>query len=345
MSETSSKPTGEAALTRPAADAVFATASIEASVADQCLAILAESGRIVYAAPAALSLFHVANSAELSGKLAGRETPTARRLRHLARTLPIGPPGRLERMRFANGRRPLVVNLRCARVLGANGDSLLVLFASAPASAELGGIVEEPLDAQTSSRTQRKARFLWAVDELGRFGAEDFTLGEALGPNAPRQGESLEDLSDRAAIEGVGVWTSAVGRRETFSDLLLTWPAARAGFRVQIRLSGAPIFGRAREFQGFRGFGVIEGDPYAAAEVEWKDTAPVEPPVPETFVDAGEPETSNAGAQAIAPPEFLDARAGGGESSTDLPEEVAIRPVDLAPDIVGDEFEHGRVNS
>ena len=54
--------------------------------------------------------------AELQRALGAGDSPNARRLRHLAATLPIGGPPRLERMRFSHRRRSTSVNLLCARV-------------------------------------------------------------------------------------------------------------------------------------------------------------------------------------------------------------------------------------
>ena len=48
--------------------------------------------------------------------------PTARRLRCLAATLPLGEP-RLEPIRLAVDRRPASVNLRCLRVRASGGES------------------------------------------------------------------------------------------------------------------------------------------------------------------------------------------------------------------------------
>ena len=48
-----------------------------------------------------------------------------------------------------------------------------------------------------------------------------------------------------------------LGERETFSRVSVEWPLAGAARRRLIALSAAPMFGRHREFLGYRGFGVL----------------------------------------------------------------------------------------
>ena len=69
------------------------------------LAIVCPPARIVDASPAMLALFGVNDTEALEARLSRGEGPSARRLRHLAATLPIGEPPRLEGMRFVVERR------------------------------------------------------------------------------------------------------------------------------------------------------------------------------------------------------------------------------------------------
>ena len=87
------------------------------------LAILSPPGLIVSASPAMLALFGAKDCEALEARLVRGEGPSARRLRHLAATLPIGEP-RLEQMRLVVDRRLAGVNLRCVRIAGAGRREL-----------------------------------------------------------------------------------------------------------------------------------------------------------------------------------------------------------------------------
>ena len=104
------------------------------------LAILSPPGFLVSASPAMLALFGAKDCEALEARLVQGDGPSARRLRHLAATLPIGEAPRLEQMRLVVDRRPASVNLHCVRIAGPGGASWLLV--SVPA---LGAASDEPL--------------------------------------------------------------------------------------------------------------------------------------------------------------------------------------------------------
>ena len=186
------------------------------------LAILSPPGFVVSASPAMLALFGAKDCEALEARLMRGEGPSARRLRHLAATLPIGEPPRLEQMRLVVDRRPVGVNLRCVRI-GAPGGATLALgvgsgsgrrkrraararpdreaaAAGRPSirAAGLGGNAGASLDRTPTPNS----RFLWTLDEEGRFGAPHPVLVAAVGANAPHRGESVEALVHRAELDG-----------------------------------------------------------------------------------------------------------------------------------------------
>ena len=101
------------------------------------------------------------------------------------------------------------------------------------------------------------SRFLWTLDEEGRFGAAHPSLAAAIGANAPRRGESVEALLGRADLDGGGELVRVLAGRKTFSGIAIGWPLPDSNRRRLVTLSAAPLFGRHREFLGYRGFGVL----------------------------------------------------------------------------------------
>ena len=215
-----------------------------------------------------LALFGAKDSEALEARLVQGDGPSARRLRHLAATLPIGEPSRLEQIRLVVNRRPIGVNLRCVRTAGPGGATWLL--ASAPA---LGAASDEPPAAAKDreipppedmsapdlrekpapyglSMPSPNTRFLWTLDEEGRFGAPHPVLVAAVGANAPEHGESIETLFRRVGLDRGDELTRVLGERETFSRVAVEWPVAGSDRHRLIALSAAPMFGRQREFLG-----------------------------------------------------------------------------------------------
>jgi PAS domain S-box-containing protein len=218
------------------------------------LAIAGPPARIVAASPAALAFFAAKDLNALEARLIVGEGPSARRLRHLAAALPVGEPPRLERMIFVVDRRPASVTFRCARVALARGATLL--FASIPALGAASVELDEAPRPDFGESPAPRSRFLWTLDEEGRFGAVHPALAAALGANAPQNGETLEALLGRADLEGGNELLAAISRRQTFSDVSVGWPLM-GGARRLVALSAAPLFGRHREYLGYRGFGAL----------------------------------------------------------------------------------------
>jgi PAS domain S-box-containing protein len=277
------------------------------------LAILSPQGLVVSASSAMLALFGVKDCEALEAWLARSEGPSARRLRRLAATLPIGEPPRLEQIRVIVERRPAGVNLCCVRIGGPAGASWFL--ASAPALGAASG--KEPASephnpAATASagwpRTDLasaplNSRFLWTLDEEGRFGVVHPALVAAVGFNAPQRGESIEALLRRARLAGADELIRALSERQTFADVTVGWPLPGLGLRRLIALSAAPLFGRHREFLGYRGFGVLGEEIEGTAAPEGDSSAEQgqdDRPAPtETFEP--EAEVSASGAAPVEP--------------------------------------------
>ena len=250
------------------------------------LAILCPPGLLVSASPAILTLFGAKDCQALEARLIRGEGPSARRLRHLAATLPIGEPSRLEPVRLVVNRRPIGVNLRCVRIAGPGGATWLLLSVPAlgvasdeppaPAKEREAPLSERAATAHLASTPSPNSRFLWTLDEEGRFGALDPGLVAAVGANAPHLGESLEALLHRVGLNRGDELIRVLGERQTFARVTLEWPLPGLDRRRLIALSAAPVFGRQREFLGYRGFGVL-GEEIEVAMPEASELAPLWP--------------------------------------------------------------------
>ncbi len=98
-------------------------------------------------------------------------------------------------------------------------------------------------------------RFTWRMDRDGRFTphAGDFT--RLVGPRLSAFGRPWSEIAATLELDPDGLVTEAVATRETWTGITLSWPA-HGGDRLRVELSGVPFFDAARNFIGYRGFGV-----------------------------------------------------------------------------------------
>jgi PAS domain S-box-containing protein len=99
-------------------------------------------------------------------------------------------------------------------------------------------------------------RFMWQMDAEGRFllGSDEFT--RLIGARtASGFGRLWSEIADLFGLDPEGRVAKAVATRDTWSGIALDWPVD-GGARLRVELSGLPMFDRARNFVGYRGFGV-----------------------------------------------------------------------------------------
>jgi len=99
-------------------------------------------------------------------------------------------------------------------------------------------------------------RFTWHMDRDGRFalGADQFT--RLVGPRtAAGFGRPWSEIAETFEVDPDGRVMQAFATRTTWSGITLNWPVDGGG-RLPVELSGLPIFDGARNFAGYRGFGV-----------------------------------------------------------------------------------------
>ena len=142
-------------------------------------------------------------------------------------------------------------------------------------------------DAPERKPAARTARFVWKIDAEGRFTDVSGEFAEAVGPAAAAiAGELFTTVAARFGLDPEGKIAELLTRRDTWSGKTVLWPVENTATRVPVDLAALPTYTRSRDFDGFRGFGIVRlgdivEDPAAAAF--W---APAEKPAPSPAEDA-----------------------------------------------------------
>jgi PAS domain S-box-containing protein len=171
-------------------------------------------------------------------------------------------------------------------------------------------------------------RFMWQMDAEGRFllGSDEFT--RLIGARtAASFGRLWSEIADAFGLDPEGRVARAVATRDTWSGIALDWPVD-GGARLRVELSGLPMFDRARNFAGYRGFGVcrdLEGlarlDALRRTEF-FSDPAPL--PLSADVAEAGAAEDTTAAKVAAEP----DVPSSVSELSASIASETS-HPTDL----------------
>ena len=108
---------------------------------------------------------------------------------------------------------------------------------------------------------QRRMRFLWQTDAQDRFDKFGETLAHVIGKSVESLiGAPTQALIDRLGLSNEGELAKALATRHTFSGLEVLWPIDTTESAAPVTLGGSPAFDRARQYEGFRGFGFIHLD-------------------------------------------------------------------------------------
>jgi PAS domain S-box-containing protein len=156
---------------------------------------------------------------------------------------------------------------------------------------------EEPRQAPAKAeRTMTPVRFVWRTDAEGRFSAISPEFANAVGTLAADVvGRRFADVAATFALDPSGEIAGLLDRRDTWSGRSVLWPVAGTALKIPIDLAALPVYGRDRDFQGFRGFGVARGAE-AVADPEGIGLVLVERPE-----KAEEPGPAEASAEDIQP--------------------------------------------
>ena len=131
--------------------------------------------------------------------------------------------------------------------------------------------------AAHSPAPERPLRFVWTMDAQEHFHLAAQAFADAMGPRTAEViGKPWREIAATLGLDTEARIANAVAARDTFSGIVVAWPAASGG-TVSVELSGLPIFDRERSFRGYRGFGVCRTTPSAPVQTEAPPPAPAEP--------------------------------------------------------------------
>ncbi|WP_105418449.1 ATP-binding protein [Neorhizobium sp. T25_27] len=187
----------------------------------------------------------------------------------------------------------------------------------------------------------RATRFVWKIDAEGRFREVSSEFADAVGPHAADiNGMAFTDLAALFHLDPEGKITELLQKRDTWSGKTIWWPIEGTSLMVPVDLAALPTYTRTREFDGFRGFGIVRiGD---AAEDPNAVGLTLTRAVPE---DVAEPEAETVFESYAVPadaPEMVaddglqgeaeDAIAGSSEYDEPAAEASVIEELEVAED-------------
>jgi signal transduction histidine kinase len=100
-------------------------------------------------------------------------------------------------------------------------------------------------------------RFVWQMDAEGHFviGSDEFT--ELVGPRTTAAfGRLWSEIAAELKVDPEDRIAHAVATHETWSGIVLSWPVEEGDEWLPVEFAGLPVFDSARQFCGYRGFGI-----------------------------------------------------------------------------------------
>ncbi len=154
-------------------------------------------------------------------------------------------------------------------------------------------------------------RFMWQMDADGRFSISRDEFTHLVGVRtAAGFGRLWSEIAETFGLDPDGRVVKAIATRHTWSGIVLNWPVD-GGSHLQVELSGLPIYDRARNFTGYRGFGVCRDvDSLARLDALRRH---------ESSDDATTPDAIAPGTLAAEPPAVPDAVASAAAPEPSAP--------------------------
>jgi len=152
-------------------------------------------------------------------------------------------------------------------------------------------VTEDAVQGFVFNPNSRAVRFVWKIDADGRFSEISEEFATAVGPHsADIAGRSFTELADRYHLDPGNTIGELLKRRDTWSGKTIYWPVEGTGLQVPVDLAALPTYSRNREFDGFRGFGIVRvadtvDDDQAMGLTFGEQPAPAEENAPEEADD------------------------------------------------------------
>jgi PAS domain S-box-containing protein len=119
----------------------------------------------------------------------------------------------------------------------------------------------EPAAPSAATPNPATLRFAWKADADGRITEISSAFTEMLGFDAQTLlGRTFGDVAPASAAEEVRALAELMARAATWSGRDLPWASSDGETAIPASLSGLPLFGRDRLFEGYRGFGIARPD-------------------------------------------------------------------------------------
>jgi PAS domain S-box-containing protein len=185
---------------------------------------------------------------------------------------------------------------------GQNGQGPDAVVAPEPAASPTARTTSPSAEPRKRELGTTPVKFVWRTGADGRFTSISDEFATALGDaSADIVGRSFEEVAQAFGFDTDGEIAGLLERRDTWSGRSVLWPVAGMEMHVPVDLAALPVYGRDRNLEGFRGFGVARmADAVAAPEPEpvtlqAEEAAANVAPASETADgDAGAPVTEEA---------------------------------------------------
>ena len=177
------------------------------------------------------------------------------------------------------------------------------------------------LDEPSPDPRQQPLRFTWRMDAEGRFSLDPGEFTRLIGPRtAAGFGRPWSEIAEAFGLDPNGRVLKAVATGDTWTGVDLSW-SVDGGGRLAVELSGLPIYDRARNLAGYRGFGVCRDlDALTRLAALRRYEFLRDPPAPQTFsadIVAADPAPGPPAAELAAEPDVASS------GTAELPASIA----------------------